>query len=160
MRGRAAIAFRRLRSLARDRSGVALVELCFVAPMLALMVCGVSDASIGFARRLQLQQAAGRAVEMSLASGLTNATVTNAQNEAASAGGVPAGQVAVDTWLECSGARQTNITDICATGSPARFISVTVTDTYTSAFASILHGVGAGNWASVSLRGFAEVRVQ
>ncbi len=160
MMGRSAKFMRHLECLARDRSGVALVELCFVAPMLVLMVCAVSDASIGFARRLQLQQAAGRAVEMSLASGLTSVTATNAQNEAASAGGVPTGQVAVDTWLECGGVRQTNISDVCATGSPARFISVTVTDTYSSAFASMLSGVGAGNWASVSLRGFAEVRVQ
>ena len=160
MVGKAAIVIRHLRSLARDRAGAAVIELCFVAPMLVVMICAVSDASIGFTRRLQLQQAAGRSVEMALAAGLTSATATNVQNEAASAGGVPTNQVAVDTWLECAGVRQTNISDICATGSPARFISVTITDTYSSAFGSMLQTLGAGNWGSVGLRGFAEVRVQ
>ncbi|MBU3992918.1 MAG: hypothetical protein KKA12_10325, partial [Alphaproteobacteria bacterium] len=59
-------------------------------------------------------------------------------------------------WLECAGVRQTNYTDVCATGSPARFASVAITDNPAWMFASLIPG-----WsATVPLRGFAEVRLQ
>ncbi|MES2494079.1 MAG: TadE/TadG family type IV pilus assembly protein [Pseudomonadota bacterium] len=143
-----------------DRSGTSILELSLVAPLMVLMVCGAGDAAVGFARKLALQQAAARAVEMTLAAGLTTTMDTVARSEAAGAAGVPLAQVAVAKWLECNGTVMSSIDDICASGIPARFVSVRVTDTYSSAFRSLLSGMGAGNWSAVPLTGFAEARVQ
>lgn len=149
-----------LRHLRRDCAGLALLEMAFVAPLLVLIVCGVADASLGFARKLVLQQAAARSVELALASGITNSTVTTLTNEAAAVAGVPTSAVTVTPWLECGGVLQSDINAICSGVSPARFISVRITDTYSSTFGSLLQTVGAGNWASVGLAGYAAVRVQ
>lgn len=54
---------RRLRSLARNEDGAAIIELAIVAPVLALITIGVVDLSNGFSRKLQLEQGAQRAVE-------------------------------------------------------------------------------------------------
>src|SRR6188472_2922118 len=54
---------RLLRQLARDRSGTATIELALCAPILATMVIGVSDISIAFGKKLELEQAAQRAME-------------------------------------------------------------------------------------------------
>ena len=54
---------RRLLQLARDKSGAAVIELALAAPMLATMVIGVSDISIAYGKKLQLEQAAQRAIE-------------------------------------------------------------------------------------------------
>src|SRR5690349_12360516 len=52
-----------LRKLARNRSGTATIELALCAPILATMVIGVSDISIAYGKKLELEQAAQRAME-------------------------------------------------------------------------------------------------
>ena len=147
-------------ALRRDTRGSSIIELCFVAPMLLVITCGIADVAMGFARRLAVQQAAARAVEMASAAGITNTMVTAAQNEAATAAGIATNKVTVDAWLECGGVRQATINDTCLTGTPARYLSVTIADTYVPTFGSFLSAVGAGSWASVNIPGFAVVRVQ
>jgi Flp pilus assembly protein TadG len=52
-----------IRNLAGEERGAAIIELAFVAPVLALMTIGVVDLSNGFSRKLQLEQGAQRAIE-------------------------------------------------------------------------------------------------
>lgn len=144
----------------RDQRGLAIVELAFVAPFLLVITCGVSDVALGFARRMELQQAASRAVELASAKGYDAATQGWAQSEAATAANVATANVTATTWLECGGVVQASVTGSCASGTTARYISIAVTDTYSSTFASMLTAFNAGNWASVPIRGFASARLQ
>lgn len=54
---------RRFLALARDNAGVAVIELALVAPILAAMIVGVADISIAYGKKLELEQAAQRAIE-------------------------------------------------------------------------------------------------
>jgi Flp pilus assembly protein TadG len=52
-----------LRSLRQDQAGAAIIELAFVAPILALVVLGIVDISNAYSRKLALEQGAQRAIE-------------------------------------------------------------------------------------------------
>ena len=52
-----------IHKLAAEERGAAIIELAFVAPVLALMTIGVVDLSNGFSRKLQLEQGTQRAIE-------------------------------------------------------------------------------------------------
>lgn len=52
--------FTRLR---RSERGAAIIEFAIAAPVLGAMVAGISDISIAYGRKLQLEQAAQRAIE-------------------------------------------------------------------------------------------------
>lgn len=147
-----------LHGLIADVRGSALMEMSFVAPVLVTLSFGTADIGFGFIQQLKVQQAAARAIELATASGLNDSLSTTIQAEAATAAGVPQSQVAVDMWLECDGVRQSDFNGICSTSSPARYASVTISDSYTTMFAP-LFSQNAGS-TSIPLRGFAAVRVQ
>lgn len=143
-------------SLLRDERGASVIEMSFILPVLVTLGCGASDLAMCYARQLKLQQSAARTAEFAIAYGSKGNLVTTLQSEAANAADVPTGSVTVDTWLECDGVRQANVSDICIASSPARFASVAITDTYTWTMAQVVP-----SWSgSVPLRGFATVRVQ
>lgn len=107
---RALLPFRRL---AGDERGTSVIELAIVAPVLSLLTMGIVDISNGYARRLELTQAASRALERLAAddfripendAGVPNYTAIKA--DAAAAAGVNASQVTVVRWLECNGVEQ------------------------------------------------------
>jgi len=52
-----------LRRLAREERGAAVIELALVAPILAIMIAGITDISIAYGRRLELEQAVQRSIE-------------------------------------------------------------------------------------------------
>ena len=54
---------RQLKQLSRDNSGAAIIELALAAPILAMMVIGESDISTAYGKKLELEQAAQRAIE-------------------------------------------------------------------------------------------------
>jgi Flp pilus assembly protein TadG len=54
---------RRLFKLGRSEDGSAVVELAVIAPVLATLVIGITDISIAYSRKLELQQAVQRAIE-------------------------------------------------------------------------------------------------
>lgn len=145
---------RHLGNLWRDSSGTSVIETALVVPILGLLVCGTLDVSLGFGQKLRAQQAADRAVQFAINAGLTTATRQIIQEEAAHSSGLPTGNVTVNLWLECNRVVQANFNGTCAVGSPARFVSVTVADTYSPQFASLL------SMGAISLQGFAEGRVQ
>jgi Flp pilus assembly protein TadG len=54
---------RGLARLARNERGAAVIELALVAPILATLVIGITDVSIAYGHKLELEQAAQRAIE-------------------------------------------------------------------------------------------------
>ncbi|NUQ17264.1 MAG: pilus assembly protein [Sphingomonas sp.] len=57
------MSIRRVLGLGRDERGAAIIELALVAPVFALMTIGIVDMSNAFSRKLALEQAAQRAIE-------------------------------------------------------------------------------------------------
>lgn len=150
-----------LRRLLAATEGTSLIETALVVPMLAVLVAGLSDTAMGFSKKLKVQQAAARTTEMATAAGLNGAAFQTLQAEAASAAAVPTGQVTLDKWLECGGARQSSFDGTCATGTlPARFVSITISDSYVPMFSAVLSGMRRSSNGKITLSGYSEVRVQ
>ena len=149
--------FRRLRG---DDSGASVVEFALFIPVFSVMVMGVSDVAMGYSTKLQIEQAAYRALEK-----VALGTVTNYQtlrDEVAASdgsGGIQASNVTVDNWLECNRVRQASYTGTCTTGQDtARYVSVTVNWSYTPQFE---YGPLVGNSSGVvPITASASLRVQ
>jgi hypothetical protein len=73
-----------------------------------------------------LEQAAQRTTDLALARRPTDGVTTYLAEEAAAASGQPIGNVTVEAFRECGTARQTAFTGTCASGLPARVISVRI----------------------------------
>lgn len=131
MRGAADVFLR----LCGDRRGSNAVEVAIIAPILTtLMFCGV-DIANGFSTRLALEQAAGRTVELALASGKVKSNYTYLIDEAVAASGQPAANVTVANWLECDGVRSSSFAGTCASGAQiARYVSVSISRLYKPTF--------------------------
>lgn len=144
----------RLRS---DTRGVSVIETAVIVPALAMLIAGVSDVAMGFSARLKIQQATNSSIQLATAGGPNSLAFSTLQTEAATAAGVPSGQVTIDTWLECAGTRQLSFDGTCASGQQeARYASVTVTGSYRPKFPVMQYISGA----SIPLKGFSVVRVQ
>lgn len=141
--------------LLRDNRGTSLIETSIITPVLALLVIvGVETAS-GVQEQLRVQQAADRAANFALTAGMTVATTSLIQSEAATAANISVSNVTVNKWLECNSVTQSLFTATCSSGvSPARYVSVAIADTYTPRFAAMLYV------SSIPLRGYAQVRIQ
>ena len=148
-----------VRNLRRDERGAAIIELAMAAPVLAVMVIGMSDLSRGYSAKLQLEQAAQRSVEKVM-QGSKNTTVYNTlKTEAATAAGVAESAVTVDYWLECNGTRSATYETNCANGQAyARYLSVEITKNYKPMFK--IKWAGSKADGSFDLKGKAGIRVQ
>ena len=144
----------RLRKLFADQVGAAVIELALIAPVFALMTIGIVDMSNAYSRKLQAEQAAQRAVEKIMQTTQDDTVENTLKTEAKCQinGGSPpcTGRVTdsnvIVTWrLECNSAgtitAQTSTDPVafdaltCPLGSTeARYIQVTVNDTYTPMF--------------------------
>ena len=170
-----------IRNLAREERGAAVIELALIAPVLATLIIGVTDVSIAYGRRLELEQAVQRSIEKvmqttgdtTVAGTIKKEAVcqingTNADGTCA-AGRLTEGEVTVTYRLECvaggavvttqsTGDADTFDAFTCAPGqSEARYIMATAVDTYTPMF-SIHFGTGANGVYDLSAT--AGVRVQ
>ena len=126
---------RHLRKLARDRSGTATIELALCAPILATMVIGVSDISIAYGKKLELEQAAQRAMEKVMQTTGTTTPEGTIKAEAAAQAGVAEDDVTVTYRLECDGAKVDDFSTKCADDEiEARYLQVTVNGIYTPMF--------------------------
>ena len=138
---------RRLLNLARDRKGAAVIELALAAPILATMVIGVTDISIAYGQKLELEQAAQRAIEkVAQTTGETTPedTIkkeamcqyngTEPDDLGICPGAVTSDDVSVTYSLKCDGVVTAYSTD-CAPGqAEIRYISTTVRDNYAPMF--------------------------
>jgi Flp pilus assembly pilin Flp len=130
------------KKLSRDNRGVAVVELAFVAPVLAVMVVGVIDMSNSFSRKLKLEQAAQRSLEMVMHTTGDTTAESAIESEVMDEAGVDADQVEVVRLLECDGVSVADSTINCDPGEiEARYFRVTIEDTYEPMFPLTFAGV-------------------
>jgi Flp pilus assembly protein TadG len=119
----------RISSLGSCQRGVSAVELAMILPFLLMLVLGTADVAIGYAAKLSLEQAAQRTTDLALARRPNDGNTSYLVQEAAAASGQPVGNITVEAFLECGGARQTSFTATCTTGLPARVVSVRIVQT-------------------------------
>ena len=173
---------RRVIKLAREERGAAVIELALIAPVLATLIIGVTDVSIAYGRRLELEQAVQRSIEKVMQTTGDTTVAGTIKKEAVCQinGANPDGtcmtgrltedEVTVSYRLECTTTagvltiQTTADADTfdgysCAntTDSEARYIMATAVDTYTPMF-SIHFGTGANGVYDLSAT--AGVRVQ
>jgi Flp pilus assembly protein TadG len=158
----------RLKRLFRDTGGTATIELALAAPVLATMIIGVSDISIAYGKKLELEQAAQRAMEKVMQTTGEDTPANTIKKEAVcqyngtDADGVcktapiTTGNVVVTYSLTCNGAVTAYTSDCTAAQTEVRYITVTVSDTYTPMFD--MH-FGTNQDGTYHLSGKAGVRV-
>ena len=150
-------------NLKRDDRGAALVELALAAPFFAALLIGIVDMSRAYSMKYKLEQAAQRAIEKIEQQHTVETTYTSYATEAstaATAAGYTGSSVAVDYWLECNGTRQADTTTPCTTGQTyARYVTVTVSNTYTPLFPS-RGWPGANAQGNIPVSGYAGIRIQ
>ena len=125
-----------LRPLGGDERGASVIELGLFAPVLALMVMGISDIAMSYATKLRLEQAAYTALEK-VAVGSVQTEYDFLRQDAADEGGVAASDVTVDSWLECDGVRRDDLgfAGVCPDGEMiSRYVEVSIASGYTPMF--------------------------
>ena len=148
------------RSLARDERGTSLIEMAMVAPVLATLLVGMVDISRAYSAKLQLEQAAQRAIEKVMQYQADSSTYATLYTEAATAANVPVTDVTVDYWLECNGARAADYGSSCTTGQTyARYISVSIDKKFTPMFGTRFFP-GANSDGTYTITGEAGLRTQ
>jgi Flp pilus assembly protein TadG len=126
---------RRFLPFAKDERGTAIVELALAAPILAVLVMGITDASTAFSRKLELEQGAQRAIEKQMQTTGNNTPEGTIKSEAAVQAGVDEANVTVTYVRLCDGTAQTNFATPCAnTQRTALYLTVRVVDDYTPTF--------------------------
>jgi len=126
--------FLRLKRLRRDERGASMLEFALFAPILAVMVMGISDVSMGYSRKLTLEQAAFRSLER-VAVGSVQSDYSHLRAEAAAAAEVPLANVTIDNWLECDGVRQSEFGGVCPESQMvSRYVRISITGTYRPSF--------------------------
>lgn len=144
--------------LAKDERGVSVIELAICAPVLAILVLGVSDLGIGLSNRYFLQQAANRAIEL----GHLRSTDLNYNHlvpEAAAAANVPESNVTLKQWLECNGTVSA-FEGTCEPGQHvARFVKLTIRSSFAPLFGNAVYPSAQPD-GTVAIYANATLRVQ
>lgn len=152
-------AMTKLRALLRDPSGATIIEMALVLPFLATLLIGMVDLSRGYSQKLQLEQAAQRAIEKAMQGKKQTSLYDTLRAEGAAAAGVAVTAVTVDYWLECNGVRQSNYGSVCGSGVPyARYVTVEITKPFSPMFSTRF--LGANTDGTFTLRGKTGIRVQ
>jgi Flp pilus assembly protein TadG len=116
-----------IRKLAADQRGTSLVEMALALPIFAALLTGMVDLSLAYSQKLQLEQAAQRAIERVMNQQMSSTSYNVLKSEAASQADVPESNVTVDYWLECDGTKSTDYNTSCTEGQiQARYLTVTV----------------------------------
>jgi Flp pilus assembly protein TadG len=164
---------RRAGSLLRDERGNSIVELALVAPFLAALLVGMVDLSRGYSAKVQVTQAAQRAIEKAMQAEREDVNGENVgffetlKAEGASAAGVAESAVAVKYWLECNGVSQNtsaatmnaDYEKVCPSGQTyARYVTIDITKVYTPIFGKRFGSSNANG--TYTLHGKAGIRVQ
>lgn len=142
-----------------DKRGAAIIELALAAPILTTLLIGMVDIGRGYSMKLQLEQAAQRAIEKVMNGQADKTSAAALKTEAATTAGVSESAVVVDFWLECNGVKQTNYDSTCASGQIyRRYLTVQITKTFTPMFAT--KWLGANTDGTFSVVGKTGVRTQ
>ena len=126
---------RTFRDLVRSWSGTATIELALITPMFVTLLIGVVDISMGFNRKLVLEQATQRGIEKIMQTTTDKTVDETVVHEAAEAAGVSTDKVTLEYWLECDGQRMAEFDADCDTDQvEARYMTLSITDTFTPMF--------------------------
>lgn len=141
-------------SLFREQRGAAMIELAFVAPVIALLTVGVVDLSNGFGTKLRVEQAAQRSIEKVMqttgvltvedtiaAEAVCQYNGTNADGTCKTAP-LTTADVVVTHRLECDNV-VTAAADCLDTEKESRWIQVKVSTDYTPMFPLHFTGIAA-----------------
>jgi Flp pilus assembly protein TadG len=150
----------RVASVLRDERGNAFLEMALAAPLIAALFVGMVDVSRAVSAKVDLEQAAQRAVEKVQAQATfktSQAATVKSDAEAAAGTGSTA---TVSYWLECNhdGVHLDFDTGSCSTGqSYARYVNVNIQKSFTPLYGNMFPGATNG---AVTVKGRAVVRVQ
>ena len=157
---------RQINSLARDERGASIIEMGLMVPILASLLVGMVDISRAFSARLQLEQAAHRAIEKVQQYNTTTSTYSTLRTEAASAAraagftAVADTDVTIDYWLECNGTRASDYNTPCPNGQAyARWITIDIPAKFSPMFTS-RRWPGSNSDGTYTLHGKAGLRTQ
>ena len=157
---------RHMTTLAQDERGASIIEMAMAMPVLASLLIGMVDISRAYSAKLQLEQAANRAIEKVQQYQASESTYTTLQTEAGDAAraagfsNVADSDVVIDYWLECNGTRAANYDSNCSSGQTyARWVTVDIPGTFTPMFSS-RRWPGANTDGSFTLHGKAGLRTQ
>lgn len=157
----------KLAHLVRDERGTSVVELALLAPILASLVIGITDLSLAYSEKLQLEQAAQQSIEKAMNGEKEAAFFDALVDEATEAADVDEDAVEVSFWLECNGVSQntspeTMIEDygeVCEDGETfARYVNVRIEKNFDPIFST--EWAGANPDGTFTLVGEAGIRVQ
>lgn len=122
---------RMLKTLLANDRGSATIELAIIAPVLATMVIGMIDLSMAYSHKLELEQAAQRALEKVKLTTTVQTVDATLRTEAATAAGVGEDQVTVRYVLECNGVPVDDYAADCVAGeTETRYLEIEIQDTY------------------------------
>jgi hypothetical protein len=95
---------RKLHLLGKSEDGTATIELAIVASTLAFLLIGVVDLTMGFNRKLEMEQALQRSLEKIMNTTMNTTPTMTIKNEVSAAlPSVAPADVIVDYLLECDG---------------------------------------------------------
>ena len=150
------------RRLLRSEEGSSVVELAIAVPIFSTMLIGIVDLSRAYSTKLQVEQAAQRAIEKVQQYQASASTFSTMKAEAATAAGITATTTnpTVDWWLECNGVRSSNYNQPCSSGqTEARWIEVRIETRFTPYFASS-RWPGSNSDGTYTVVGEAGIRTQ
>jgi Flp pilus assembly protein TadG len=154
-----------------DERGASIIEMAFVAPIMAAFVIGMSDLARAYSMTLQIEQAAQRTIEKvenqkSVATAYDTAVSAEAASAMTDAGFSTGNTITPDSWLECSSngtswTRQADFNGSCpnAGDTTARYVSVRIQRKFTPFFPSRIWP-GADANGDLTIAGYSEVRIQ
>jgi Flp pilus assembly protein TadG len=149
------------KSICSDQRGNSFIEMSLVAPILTVLLIGMVDISRAVSTKLQLEQAAQRAIELVQRTTYSTSMNSTLQSEATSAAGTGS-SASVTAWLECnnSSTALNYDTGTCSSGQIyARYVRVSVTKSFSPLFGTRFFP-GANANGTVTLTGYAFVRTQ
>lgn len=150
----------KLRNLAADDRGTALIELALAVPIFAAALIGMVDLSRAYSEKLKLEQAAQRAIERVMNRQTSSSSYNTLRAEAMAAAGVAAADVTIDFWLECNAVRQSNYDSSCTSGQVyARYLTVAVQTDFVPSFGTRFFP-GANNDGTFTISSEAGIRTQ
>lgn len=151
---------RKLRNLAADERGTALIELALAIPIFAAALIGMVDLSRAYSEKLLLEQAAQRAIERVMNRQTSSSSFNTLRAEAVAAAGVALSDVTVDFWLECNVIRQSNYDSSCSPGQvQARYLTVGIQKRFVPSFGTRFFP-GANNDGTFTISSEAGIRTQ
>jgi hypothetical protein len=145
------------KSIWSDQRGNSFIEMSLVAPILTVLLVGMVDISRAISTKLQLEQAAQRAIEL-----VQRTTYSTSMNSTARWAACSSWSFVEIARLECnnSSTALNYDTGTCSSGQIyARYVRVSVTKSFSPLFGTRFFP-GANANGTVTLTGYAFVRTQ